>query len=340
MSIFWAENQIAALQTFISLSLTFIFSLFFFSCLLKASPNLITKTYTMIKIAGIIFISLLIAKIYVDIFILNSSQYSELSADTSRIKPIGSIIGLMSFVCCAFLWMQGNKLLSIFIFSLLFCLVSLSLCKTALYALIAGSTIFVFSYLMPFWATRIGIIASYTFSLLMPLFFTYVLSPSMILESSYLKKLINVSLFHRWLAWEYYSKKFFEKPFVGWGAESSRFIQTDGLLAPGYISVLHPHNNSIQAYSELGLFGGVLYALFFSSLFYLVEKHVKDRLSVAVCNATLTFGFVSAQITHNAWRNYWLSLAALTAGLIILFIKAREAQQRVSADHLGQPLAL
>jgi len=335
-SIFLIESPIDALKTFITLTITFISSLYFFSCLLRASPLLISKIYTIVKMAGIIFILLIITQIYIDSFIIDSGR----SAYMLKIKPVGSILGLTSFVGCAFLWTYGNKSLSLLIFFILLCLIALSFCQTAFYAFITGMMMFGFSIFAPFWTTRIAMIFSYSFLLLAPLFYTYVLNPSMIIQSPYLQTFVNKSLFHRWLAWEYYSKKFFEKPLLGWGFESSRFIPTKPELVSGYKSLLHPHNNSIQAYVELGLIGGVLYALFFSSLFYLVEKHVKDRLSIAVCNATLTFGFISAEITHNAWRNYWLSLAALTAGLIILFIKAREAQLPASTDHLAQPLDL
>ena len=87
---------------------------------------------------------------------------------------------------------------------------------------------------------------------------------------------------------------------------------------------------------ELGVVGGVLFALFFASLFWVVEKYVKDRLSVAVCNATLAFGFIAGEVTHSVWRNYWLAVVTLTAGLIILFIKAREEQLRVEGGRSKQ----
>ena len=107
-------------------------------------------------------------------------------------------------------------------------------------------------------------------------------------------------------------------------------------IVADYDCLLHPHNNSVQAFFELGLIGGILFALFFASLFLLVEKHVKDRFSVAVCNATLAYGFIGAEITHNLWRNYWLSLVVLTAGLVILFLKAREEQLHVEVGHSKQ----
>lgn len=335
-SIFWAENQSAALKTFLVSTLTFISALLFLSCLIQATPNLIAKAYDIIKISGLLLILLILFQVYTDTFFTGSIKTGDNIPYMLKMKPTGSILGLTAFVGCGFLWIYENKVVALFTFLILSCLILLTLCQTAFYGLVLGSTMFGLSYFMPFWMTRIGMIASYTFLIFSPAFYTHIVSSTMLAESPYFKWLINRNLFHRYLSWEYYSNKFFEKPFLGWGVESSRYLPTNLTLAPGYDHLMHPHNNSIQVYAELGLIGGILYALFFSSLFFLVGKHVKDRLSVAVCNATITFGFVGAEITHNAWRNYWLSLVALTAGLIILFLKAREAQLHGPVGHLKQ----
>lgn len=339
MSVFWAQNQEATLKTFISTSLTFFCSLFLFGCLIKASPKLIEKAYDIVKFSGIFLIFFILFQIYFDTFFNGMIQYTDLDSYMLRMKPTGSIIGLTAFVSCGFIGIYENKTFAILTFLLLFCLILLTLCQTAFYGIVLGTIVFLLSYLMPFWITRLGMIGSYTFLIISPSLYVYILPPHLIATSPYFKWVMNHNFFHRILGWEYYGKKFFEKPWVGWGAESSRFLPTDRELAPGFTHLVHPHNNSIQAYVELGIVGGILYALFFSSLFYLVEKNVKDRLSIAICNATITFGFVGAIITHNAWRNYWLSLVALTTGLIILFIKARAAQLHVQAGHSTPVLA-
>jgi O-antigen ligase len=251
-------------------------------------------------------------------------------------KPTGSILGLMSFVGCAFLWIYGHRMMAILTSFLLVILIYLTSCQTAFYGGIFSIGIFILSYMFPFWVTRFSMIGTYTFLTLSPVFAAYIIPFSKISSFHYLKFIVNESLFHRFLAWEYYSKKFFEQPFWGWGLESARYISTKSELSPGYGNVLHPHRNSLQAYVELGFIGGLLFALFFASLFWLVEKHVKDRLSVAVCNATLIFGFTAAEVTTNLWRVYWLSIIGLTAGLIILFLKAREAQLHALAGHSKQ----
>lgn len=330
VSFFWAESPIAALKTFIGAGATFIFAFLLIACLEKASPELISKAYTLVKISGLFFIILLGVQVLSGN--LHVAFFKKYAADV-YIKPTGSIIGLLIFVGCGFLWVKKNRWVSIFTFILLLFFIYLTKCKTALYGTIFASSIFVLSYAMPFWITRIAMFSSYTFLLLSPFFYIYLFPPSQVNKLSSLNWLINFSLLNRIFAWEFYAKKFLEKPFSGWGAESARYLSNTPELAPGIPHVIHPHNNSIQAYVELGIAGGILYALFFASLFWLVEKHVRDRLSVAVCNATLVFGFVAAEITHNIWRNYWLALVALTAGLIILFLKVREEQLHVEGGH-------
>jgi O-antigen ligase len=333
MTTFWTSYPIPALKTFILLCSILLFSILLISALTKANPELIDRGFKILMISGFFLIVLITIQLCADIF------YIKLFKGSSRIymmKPTGSILGLTVFVGSGFLWIYGFRILSLFNWFLLIIFIYLTLSQTAFYGVLFASLIFILSYAMPFWITRFSMISSYTFLILSPLLYTYVISPDTLVNVHQIKGLLNRSIFSRVLAWKYYSEKFFEQPFLGWGVESARFLPTEPELAPGYINLLHPHNNSIQVYSELGIIGGILFALFFSSLFWLIEKHVKDRLSVAVCNATLAFGFFAAEVTHNIWRSYWLSLVALVTGLLILFLKAREAQLRVEADHLKQ----
>jgi len=343
VSTFWAYRPTEALKGIISLNFTFIFSVFFISSLTKATPDLISKASTLLKWAGGFLILLIAYQICIDIFHIDIFKKHE--SIPYQMKPTGSILALTSFVGCGFLWVN-NKFLSIFTFFLLTILIYLTRCETAFYGFILATFIFILSYTMPFWVTRIMMVSSYIFLVLSPLFYVYVAPPSVVTQLPYFSKILNRSLFHRFVGWELFSLKFFEHPFLGWGVESARYIPMETLNNKRYSSplyfqgtnylklgkLLHPHNNSIQVFVELGILGGLLYAFFFASLFWLVEKYVKDRLSVAVCNATLVFGFIAGEVTHNVWRNYWLALVTLTAGLLILFVKAREEQLRAEVD--------
>jgi len=141
------------------------------------------------------------------------------------------------------------------------------MCQTAFYTIVLSSIVFASTLIMPFYTTRIAIFTTYTYLILSPIYFVFLFPPGVAIKTAYFKDGVNGSLFHRILAWEFYSKKFFEQPFFGWGAESARYIPTEENLANGYSNVIHPHHGGIQAFLELGLAGGILYALFFASLF-------------------------------------------------------------------------
>ncbi len=331
VSIFWTTHQLSAVGTFIPLTITFIFSILFLLLIGNSPPDLTSRAYRILKISGCILILLILVQVVSDFF--HMGLIKKYKGEPYMMKPTGLILGLTAFVGCAFLWINGNKVLSILVSFLVSILVYLTHCETGVYGVLFAGCIFILSYMMPFWTTRVAMVTSYTFLILSPLLSVYVFAPTFPSESIAFAKILSKSFLHRVLAWEYFSMRFFESPFLGWGFESSRYLQTDPDLAQGYTRVVHPHNNAVQLYAELGILGGVLIALFFASLFWVVEKHVKDRLSVAVCNATITFCFITAEITHNVWRNYWLSLVTLTVGMVILFIKAREAQLRGKADH-------
>lgn len=335
LSIVWTENQSIAIQIVSSLSAIFLCSLLLFSCTIRATPALISKAYDFIKFSGIFLISILTLQLCID-------NFGDNPAYSTKLKPVGLLLGLTAFVSCAFLWIHKNRLLAILVFFLLAALISLTKCQTAFYGLLLASSVFGFSYLAPYITTYVVMISSYTFLLLSPLLYNYIFPAPLAPEMSSWSELIDKSLLHRWVAWEYYSKKFFEKPSFGWGLGSSKDLyspsQTE--MFPGFRKLIHPHNSSVQAFVELGTVGGILFSLFFASLFYLVAKYVKDRLSIAVCNATIVYAFLCAEATHSAWRGYWLSAAALTAGLMILLIKAREAQLHEPIDRLGQLRAL
>ncbi len=336
LSVLWAEHPQTALAIFVKMSLTFTFSLVLISALMKASPDTLSKVYSLLKIAGFILIFFIILQnIADDLKIKTFVKYKDVYY---MMKPSGSILGLGAFISCGLLWVYNSKILSVATFVLLVLLIYLTRCQTAFFGVLFATLVFGLSYAIPFWSTRIALFLSYTFLILSPLIYLYVFPLSTMVQLKWIIQ--NGSLFHRFLGWEFLSEKFLEHPLLGWGLGSTPYLPLGSDLAQGYQNVIHPHNTAIQAYVELGLVGGVLFGLFFASCFWLVEKHIKDRFSVAVCNATLVFGFIQAEVTHSLWHNHWVSWVALIAGLMIIFLKAREAQLHGEVYHSTQGRAL
>ncbi|MBX9622169.1 MAG: O-antigen ligase family protein [Alphaproteobacteria bacterium] len=331
LSVLSASHEKVALRSFYSLSMTLVFSYIFLVSILKAKPDVILLVYKTLITIGLFLASLLVYQSIVDTFHLGF-----LERPSHLLKPTGSVLGLLGFVTCAFVWTKDRKVIALFSFILMGLLIKMTICQTAIYAFILSSIFFFISYLAPFWVTRISMVSSFVLLLLNPVLYAYIIRPMELINMSYYSWFLNNSFFHRLLIWEYFSHKFFEKPLLGWGLGSSRYIYDKPKVVGGFSNVIHPHKGVLQAYVELGLFGGILFSLFVAFLFWVVEKYVKDRLSVAVCNATILFGLLLADTTHNLWRNYYLSLCVIAAGMVILFIKDREGLQPAATGHLKQ----
>jgi len=327
LSILWAINGKAALKTFYPLSMTLVFSYLFLTSILKTQPDFILKVYKALLIASLFLAILIIFQ-----SAMNAFEIKPFAQEfTHLLKPAGSVLGLLGFVTCALLWAKDRKILAVSSFILLGILIKLTVCQTAIYAFVLASAFFAISYLAPLWTTRLAMGGSFALLLGTPFLHAYLIRPFEIVNNTYFSLFFKNSFFHRLLIWEYFSHRFFEKPLLGWGLGSSRYNYDKPKAIYAFDNVIHPHKSVLQAYVELGVFGGVLFSLFVAVLFWLIQKHVKDRLSVAVCNATLLFWLVLADMTHNLWRNYYLSLATITAGLVILFVRDRGALPHVAS---------
>ena len=334
LSLLWTINLGAGLKSFFSLGATLFFSYIFLCCVLQGDSNFIQRAYKLLMLSALFLAVVVVFQSYMDAFNIKG-----LAHPSYLLKPSASILGLFGFGACAFLWAGDKKTLSIISFVFIGLLLTLTTCQTAIYAYVFASCVFALSYAMPFWTTRLAMLGSYTLLLLTPILHAYIFLPVKMLSLPYYFVFLTNSFFHRLLAWEFYAHKFFERPFLGWGISSSRYLFEKPELLPGYENTIHPHKAIIQAYVELGIFGGVLVSFFVAYLFWLVEKHVKDRLAVAVCNATIVFGLILADMTHSLWANYWLSLCVLAAGSLLLFIKYRAEQKPAKGGRLKPILA-
>lgn len=138
--------------------------------------------------------------------------------------------------------------------------------------------------------------------------------------------------------WEFAAQKILQKPFLGWGFDSSRHF---GKPIP-----LHPHNMSIQVGLELGYIGLFLLAAVWVLLILRIGRGAQGapaeaffelrELSKAEASlqtdprpyalATLSAVFVIAQLSFGIWQEWWLALMALVTAI---YLMARTASQKV-----------
>lgn len=99
-----------------------------------------------------------------------------------------------------------------------------------------------------------------------------------------------------------------DHPFRGWGLDASR------MFGPGII--LHPHNNPLQIWLELGVIGAVATAAFWGvvlSRFARPEPNVTAAAAAASAAAYLLFG-----VNYGVWQEWWLALGAMIAMLAMM----------------------
>ncbi|MBS0332059.1 MAG: O-antigen ligase family protein [Proteobacteria bacterium] len=104
------------------------------------------------------------------------------------------------------------------------------------------------------------------------------------------------------------------RPLQGWGLDASRSF------GPGI--KLHPHNQPLQVWMELGAIGAVLAAAFWGvTLAGLARPQARLAAGAAAASASvyLLFG-----VNFGVWQEWWLGLGALVAVLTVLNFQARQ----------------
>jgi O-antigen ligase len=103
------------------------------------------------------------------------------------------------------------------------------------------------------------------------------------------------------------------RPIRGWGLDASR------MFGPGI--KLHPHNNPLQVWMELGAIGGLLAATFWGVALTRLSRPAPSlaAASAAACAAVyLLFG-----VNFGVWQEWWLGLGALVAMLAVMNVPER-----------------
>jgi len=106
------------------------------------------------------------------------------------------------------------------------------------------------------------------------------------------------------------------RPVRGWGLDASR------AFGPGI--VLHPHNNPLQVWLELGAVGAVAAAAFWGVALSRLARPGRD-LAVAATAACAT-AYLLFGVNFGVWQDWWLSLGALVALMAVMNAAAREPE--------------
>lgn len=145
-----------------------------------------------------------------------------------------------------------------------------------------------------------------------------------------LSSLPSANAVHRVALWVGYGSIIRERPLVGWGAGSARFVgmtgrATEVASSRGYPRVAtSPHNAALEIWTELGLIGVVLTSILLWYLGAAIDRN-REELRVA-----LTFIFASAAtysfVSSSLFQGWWLSSLAMALVACFMLEARRNAQ--------------
>ncbi len=162
----------------------------------------------------------------------------------------------------------------------------------------------------------------------------YIMQPKELAENQ--AKLLPVSAKHRLFIWKFTFEKIAEKPFVGYGFNSSKKIKItekdfidykDEKLNP---LPLHPHNNLLQILLETGIVGLIFYlALAVKCLnnwnLYFKKATTSNILNIRAAGyACFSTFFIISMISFNIWQSWWLSCYLWLATLFCMLISDKD----------------
>lgn len=136
----------------------------------------------------------------------------------------------------------------------------------------------------------------------------------------YLSFPLKGSLYHRLKIWHFAASQIFEKPFFGWGLDSSRAdvfakvmdkfeLWDEGTQSyfthEEFMLSLHPHNAALQIWLELGFVGIVLWVLTLGLILQMIVK-ITDGWWRAVLATSFFSAFLIANNAYGIWQSWWM----------------------------------
>lgn len=237
---------------------------------------------------------------------------SELALWTSFNRGV-TVVVLFVWPASLVLWWRNRKLAAL-AWAVTLGVISTYSSGAAILSLAAGGIVFALTRLGPRIVPTVlaGLVAM--FILASPLLFGKLLDRETINSE---QTSVPRSGYHRLLIWNFTADRIFERPFAGWGLDSSRSMPR-GKIRLGYSNEqplpLHPHNSALQVWLELGLPGAVLATALMAWILLTVRNGARDATVKAamtgLCITALGISFLS----YGMWQSWWMS--ALWLGVV------------------------
>lgn len=313
LSVFWAPDMTQSARTLAKLMGTA-----FIGLALIGSAAALFDAYArrILWFAFITFISvscLLLVDIYSGgIFsknVLGKGIYAPYGA--FWLKPAASLLAIAMWPIAAFLWRDQRRFLAGFVIVLSIAVLHAIGVNTGLIATVLGMVIAVCFLAMGSRRSWIAIGVLSLVYMATPVIVGSVLQPKEITSELSLVSPAQNSIAYRLHIWHFAANAFFDKPFTGWGLNSSRFIGSDEVVSDavrgeiGEAIPLHPHNAILQIFLELGIVGAVLILTLLGRVLLRMGADgwpPSDRVfAIGMFAAILLFYSAS----FSAWSSWW-----------------------------------
>lgn len=134
---------------------------------------------------------------------------------------------------------------------------------------------------------------------------------------------VQASAYHRLIIWNFASDRIAERPWFGWGLDSSRAIpggRDVAQLPPdpwgqGGLLPLHPHNAALQVRLELELIGLIIVLLLIAVPLWRLPDRISNRSSLAAALGAATVMLVVAFASFGIWQSWWLCTLWISVSL-------------------------
>ena len=161
-----------------------------------------------------------------------------------------------------------------------------------------------------------------------------------LLHAKNIKNKIDKKVSHRLIIWSHSSDKIFNKVFLGYGVSSSRkfgelekieFIDIREEKKFKFIlpSIpLHPHNNTIQIWLELGMLGIISFYSFLIFIWYstVFRSNLSD-IQTAFISGSIFCVFIINQISYGLWQSWWISSIILLIIFSLIILKSHDSNE-------------
>ena len=143
-------------------------------------------------------------------------------------------------------------------------------------------------------------------------------------------QLHKTNIVHRLLVWEFVSKEISKKYILGNGLGTSRLIGQNIILNVPKVNQdiygaipLHPHNNILEIWLELGVLGILIYAFIWNTLIRLFTKIRSKSYFLGTGACTSLFGiFIVSNLSFGVFQAWWISTVILVIFISVLEYKS------------------